>query len=367
MERANMNKNRINALVTEMRKVDLDAMLISPSQEMLFLTGFTPMMCERFQALFITAKAELFYVCNRLYYDELKQAYHEELPIYFWTDGEDMAETVCQSLKDHNLLEKNIGVNSTAQAFNLVDIATACQVIFTNGLAVLEEARIIKTEQEIVALKQAALITDKAFEQVLTYIKPPMKEEDVSAYLKSKMEEAGGSTPWALVACGPNSSYPHYVGNQRVIAEQDILIMDFGCSYQGLCSDMTRTVFVGGITDRQKEIYDIVAKANEAGERQALDGAYIPDVDKAARNIIEEAGYGEYFFTRLGHGIGYMIHEAPDIKKNNRRHLQPGMAFSVEPGIYLADEFGIRIEDIVLVTKQGNEVLNKASKEIIIL
>ena len=181
------------------------------------------------------------------------------------------------------------------------------------------------------------------------------------------MLEAGGTDPWSIVASGPNSSYPHYTGYGRIIGEQDIIVLDFGCAYHGLYSDMTRTVFVGGITDKQREIYNLVFQANAAGEATAVKDAFIPQVDKAARDVINNAGYGDYFFTRLGHGIGYMIHEGPDIKKNNDRPLQTGMAFSIEPGIYLGGEFGVRIEDIVLVTDNGNEILNKSTKELIII
>ena len=143
--------------------------------------------------------------------------------------------------------------------------------------------------------------------------------------------------------------------------------MDFGCVYKGMYSDMTRTVFFGEASTKQREIYQYVLAANQAGEQAAVAGAYIPEVDKAARSIIEEAGYGADFITRLGHGIGYMIHEGPDIKKNNKRSLLPGMAFSIEPGIYLSGDFGVRIEDIVLVSENGNEILNQSSKELIIL
>jgi len=362
-----MEKDRINALAKELKKANLAAMLVSPSAELSFLTGFTAMMCERFQALFVTAEAECFYICNQLYYDEIKNAYQDKFPIYTWFDGESMVELVGQVLKTHNLSGITIGVNSSAQAFNLLDIAEACDVTFINGLRILEEARIIKNEAETAALKKAALIADTAFDAVLSFIRPGISEEEIAKFLKNKMEAMEGTDVWVLVASGPNSSYPHYLGNQRIITKQDILVLDFGCSYQGMCSDMTRTVFVGDITDKQREIYEIVKEANAAGEKAAIDGAFIPEVDSAARSIIEKAGYGKYFFTRLGHGIGYMVHEAPDIKKNNKRNLQPGMSFSIEPGIYLADDFGIRIEDIVLVTGQGNEILNKATKDIIIL
>ncbi|HBV68364.1 MAG TPA: aminopeptidase P family protein, partial [Clostridiales bacterium] len=134
-----------------------------------------------------------------------------------------------------------------------------------------------------------------------------------------------------------------------------------------MCADMSRTVFVGDISEEEKKVYEIILASQEAGERAAVEGAYIPDVDRAAREIIENAGYGKYFPTRLGHGIGYSVHEAPDIKASNKRKLEKGMVFSIEPGIYMAGKFGMRIENIVAVTENGNEVLNKASKEIKII
>jgi Xaa-Pro dipeptidase len=154
---------------------------------------------------------------------------------------------------------------------------------------------------------------------------------------------------------------------ERVIEEQDMMILDFGCTYNGMFSDMSRTIFVGGITEKQKEIYAIVRAAYEAGAAAAVNGAFVPDVDKAARDIIDNAGYKECFINRLGHGIGYMIHEGPDIKKSNRRNLEPGMAFSIEPGIYIAGDVGMRVENIVMATEDGNEILNHSSKEIIII
>ncbi|WP_313371231.1 M24 family metallopeptidase, partial [Sedimentibacter sp.] len=155
--------------------------------------------------------------------------------------------------------------------------------------------------------------------------------------------------------------------DQRVIQEKDIIILDWGCKYNGMCADMSRTVFVGDITEEERQVYEIVLKSQEEGEKAAVKGAYIPEVDKAARDVIKDAGYEKYFFTRLGHGIGYSVHEAPDIKKSNQRYLEEGMVFSIEPGIYIAGKFGMRIENIVAVTENGNEILNKASKEIKII
>ena len=362
-----MEKARIEKVAVEIKKAGLGGLLVCPSEELLFLTGFTPMMCERFQGLFITAEGGCFYICNLLYLGQIENAYKGAFPVYTWMDGEPMTESVGQVLAEHGLTGKILGTNSSAQAFNVLDIARDCGVSFVNGLAVLEEARIIKSEEEKEDLRRAARIADDVFTAALAFIKPGQKELDIFNFLTQKMAEAGGEKTWAIVASGPNSSYPHYHDTSRVIEEQDIIILDFGCAVNGMYSDMSRTVFVGGITEKQKQLYAIVREANEAGEAAAVTGAFIPEVDKAARDIIDNAGYKECFINRLGHGIGYMIHEGPDIKKSNRRNLLPGMAFSIEPGIYIAGDCGMRIEDIVLTTETGHEVLNKSSKEIIIL
>lgn len=180
------------------------------------------------------------------------------------------------------------------------------------------------------------------------------------------MQEFGGNGADAIVSFGANASYPHYMvsGEGAVLQEKDVLLTDFGCSYHGFQSDMTRTVFIGEPTEEEAKIYDIVLKANLAGEAAVKEGAYIPEIDKAARKVIEDAGYGQYFTTRLGHGIGYQVHESPEIKQSNRRNLEKGMAFSIEPGIYIPGVIGIRVEDIVVINEHGErEILNKVPKE----
>ena len=362
-----MNKTRIEMLVKHINKANLGGLLVCPSEELLFLTGATPKMCKRFQGMFFCADGRIFYVCNRLYGGEIEHTYKGSIKVFTWKDGESMTETTRTALSEYGLIGKTLGINSTAQAYNVLDIARDCDVKFVNGLEVLEDARIIKSAEEAEDLRQAARIVDDVFAQVIGFIKPGMSEGDVSRFLQHKMLEAGGLNPSAIVASGPNSSYPHYSGEDRIIEEKDLIILDYGCTVNGMHSDMSRTVFIGGISDEEKKIYGIVRESHEAGEAAAVSGAFIPDVDKAARDIIEKAGYGECFLNRLGHGIGYMIHEGPDIKKNNRRNLEPGMAFSIEPGIYLAGRLGMRIEDIVLATDSGNEILNKSNKDIAIV
>jgi len=227
--------------------------------------------------------------------------------------------------------------------------------------------RICKTDEEIENLRIAGRITDETYYEILKYAKPGMKEKDIVDFIMEEFAKRGADFGFAIVAAGENAALPHYNGDQAVIKENDVLLCDFGCVYKGLCADMTRTFFIGSVTEEQKKMYDYVLRSQCAGVEAAVNGAFIPDVDKAARDIIDESGYGPTFVTRLGHGIGYSIHEAPDIKQSNPMYLEPRMTFSIEPGIYRVGEFGIRIEDIVLVTENGNETLNNATKELIVV
>ncbi|HHY99759.1 MAG TPA: aminopeptidase P family protein [Tissierellia bacterium] len=362
-----MRKEYLNKLVDIIRKNEIDAMLIAPSEEMEFILGHNTHLCERFQALIIKNDGTYFYICNLLTVDEIQSVLGPDIKVYGWFDGDVFTDTVKKAFEEQGLIGKTIAVNSTERAFIILQIMEAVDVKFINGKPYLEVMRLIKNEEELNNLRMAARITDESYEELIKFIKPGIKEADIAKKMNEIFREKGADEGFTMVCSGPNSSYPHYNDDQRVIQEKDIIILDWGCKYNNMCADMSRTIFVGGITDEERKVYEIVRASQEAGEKAAVKGAYIPDVDKAAREIIEKAGYGKYFFTRLGHGIGYSVHEAPDIKASNKRHLEKGMVFSIEPGIYMAGKFGIRIENIVAVTEDGNEVLNKASKDIVII
>ena len=183
-----------------------------------------------------------------------------------------------------------------------------------------------------------------------------------------QMSSRGGTNLWAIVASGPNSGFPHYSGYDRVIQEQDIMVLDWGCEYNEMQSDISRTVFVGDATEDQRRIYELVDRAQLASQEAAVEGAWIPDIDKAARVVLDEQDYAKTLINRVGHGIGYMIHEAPDIKECNPRRLERGMCFSIEPGVYLANVYGMRIENIVAINEKGEtEILNKVTRELTII
>jgi len=363
-----MRKRFVDKLVSLAKTNSMDAILVCPSEELRFLTNFSPMMCERFQGLIIKNDGKLFYICNLLYVGEIEKEYSQDgVKVYSWFDGEVMAETVHGILAKEGLTGKVIGVNSTAPAFWTLEIAAKSGIKFVNAKPLLEESRIIKTAEELENLRKSAAITDEVFSDVIKFIKPGMTESDIHGFLMDGMRKRGGKDVEGIVATGPNSSYAHYQGNSGVVAEQGVVLLDYGCTYNGMYSDMSRMVFVGSATDEQKKIYQICREATEAAEAKAVEGAFIPDIDKAARDIIEKAGYGDAFMNRVGHGIGYMIHEAPDIKQSHPRKLEKGMAFSIEPGINLTGRFGMRIEDILAITENGTEILNKSTHDMVIV
>ena len=226
-----------------------------------------------------------------------------------------------------------------------------------------------KEDWELELMKKAQEITDKAFAEVITRIKPGMTELELQAELIYCMYKNGGTglafDP--IVVSGPNTSLPHGVAGERVIREGDFVTMDFGASYNGYCSDMTRTVAVGYVTEEMKEVYETVLKAQTAAISYTKAGVIGKDVDMVARKIITEAGYGEYFGHGYGHSLGLEIHEAPNVNPGNSGPMPVGAVCSAEPGIYLPGKFGVRIEDVTIITEDGTINITKSPKNLIIV
>lgn len=364
-----MRTEYFNRLVNSLQAHNLDGILISPSEELVFILGKSPRICERFQGLFIKQDGDYFYICNLLTEDEMVEILGTDR-VFSWFDGDDYVEKVSAVLKKKGLRNATIAVNSTAQSCCLCDLAQATGIRFVSGKAILEEIREIKTPEEMENLRASCAVTDAVFAELLTRIQPGMTEGELKLQILPELfaKHGGLMVPGSgIVASGPNTGYAHYNKTDRVIQEKDTITFDIGCLHKEMRSDMTRTIFIGGISQQEQEIYQLVLEANLAGERAAKEGAYIPDVDRAAREVIEKAGYGKYFTTRLGHGIGYMVHESPDMKASNRRYLQRGMAFTIEPGIYIPGQCGCRIEDTLLLSDRGTEILFKTTKDVIIL
>ncbi|MCK9216720.1 MAG: Xaa-Pro peptidase family protein [Firmicutes bacterium] len=227
--------------------------------------------------------------------------------------------------------------------------------------------RIIKDKDELKLIGEAAKIADNAFTHILKLIKPGVPEKDIALELEYFMKKNGASKLSfdSIVASGKRSSLPHGIATDKVIENGDLVTLDFGCVYNGYCSDMTRTIVVGKADNRQKEIYNTVLKAQVEALSYIKAGVLGKDVDKAARDIISDAGYGDYFGHGLGHGVGLAVHEEPRLSINGEMVLEENMVVTDEPGIYIPDYGGVRIEDLIIVGEDKPIILSKSVKKLI--
>jgi Xaa-Pro aminopeptidase len=241
--------------------------------------------------------------------------------------------------------------------------------ILSPAQQLLDELRASKDEEELEAMRKAQKITDEAFRAVLNFIRPGMTEREVAARLVYEMMRRGAEKVSfdPIVASGPNSSRPHAVPTDRKLEHGDFITMDFGCKVDGYCSDMTRTVALGHPTEEMEQVYAVVLDAQKAGINAARAGVTGREVDAAARRVIEEAGFGEYFSHGFGHSLGLDIHESPNASPGETRELPEGAVISAEPGIYIPGRFGVRIEDVLILKKDGCEDITRAPKQLIVL
>lgn len=242
-----------------------------------------------------------------------------------------------------------------------------CELIPAQEL--LDGLRASKDEEEIAAMLQAQKITDAAFGEILNYIRPGLTEQEVAARLVYELLRRGARKVSfdPIVAAGASGSMPHAVPGETVIQKGMFVTMDFGCVYDGYCSDMTRTVAVGQPTQEMERVYETVLAAQKAGIAAARAGMPGRELDAAARKVIEEAGYGDYFTHSFGHSLGLEIHESPNASPGETRPLPAGTVISAEPGIYLPGCFGVRIEDVLVLEEGGCRDITQSPKNLIVL
>lgn len=233
----------------------------------------------------------------------------------------------------------------------------------------LDALRYIKDEWELAQIKAAATIANNGFDHLLDFIKPGLTEQEIALELEYFMSKAGGEgvSFKTILASGENSSMPHALVTQRKIREGDFITMDYGTRVNGYCSDMTKTIGVGKVSDEQKKVYAIVKEAQEKSLAEVCAGKDSFDIDQVARDIIKTQGYGDCFGHGLGHALGLEIHELPYLNAHSHHTLKENMVVTIEPGIYIPDAFGVRIEDLVIVTEKGYINLSHPNKDLIII
>ena len=356
-----MNQTRINRVLANMRRDKLSCILVSDPVSVYYLTGRMIHPGERMLALSILSDGRLELFVNRLFPQESEAS----LPVVSFDDTDD-----CVAILADTLPPGKIGIDKNwPSRFTLRLMELRPDIWPVLGSAPVDDARMLKGADEIELMRVSSRLNDEALRKTIETIKEGDTELEVGRrYVEAgKKLGASGASFGALICFGANCAEPHHATDETVLKEGDSVILDVGLNVNNAMSDMTRTVFLGRPTDEQTEVYELVKAANEAGRRAAQPGVPLCEIDRAAREVIEKGGYGQYFIHRTGHGIGLEVHEPPDVSSTSEIPAQPGMIFSVEPGIYLPGKFGVRIEDLVLITPDGGETLNSLPRKLITL
>lgn len=351
------SKDKYNKLFSLMNDQDMDAVMIAPSSDMEYLVDYHAHADERLNCLVLLKDKSYFHIAPMINYEEAKVKYPNDAKFYVWSDGEGFLTTVQKAFKDHQLLNKTVGVNETIRGIDVIDFQNMMNSTFVNAHPMLETFRIQKSKLEIENMKKAGQIADQVMVAMKSFIKPGLYEFEIAEEIKRLYQEFGadGLSFDPIVATGKNSSMPHYNAGTSKVEIGDNIVVDCGCRVNNMCSDSSRTFFMGEPSEKQRKIYEICKRSTFDAQNFSRAGVQAGDIDKIARDIIENEGYGECFLNRTGHGIGFSVHEAPYIKANNEIVLEEGMAFSIEPGIYISGEFGMRVENIVII-EDGNGV-----------
>lgn len=356
---------RMARAAEEAARRDMAALVITPSPDYRYLTGYEPPLLERLTALVIRPGADPVLVVP-----ELEAPLAAASPVgggvevLSWRDGVDPYELTARLLWAGG----EVGANDRMWASHLLELQRAAGgASFASAGAVLAPLRMRKDPEELELLSRAAHAADRAFARIREERLADRREVEVSRRLGELLVEEGHDrADFAIVASGANGASPHHDPGDRTIGPGDVVVMDFGGQLGGYFSDITRTVALAEQPTDAGEVHAIVREAQEAGFRAVGPGVPAQEVDRAVRRVIERAGYGDRFIHRTGHGIGLDVHEAPYIVEGNEETLADGMCFSIEPGVYLEGRFGVRIEDIVAVTGGGGRRLNEAPRELLV-
>ncbi|AOR22328.1 M24 family metallopeptidase [Clostridium taeniosporum] len=358
-----MKTNRVLNVIKEMKLQGLSQIIVTSPASIYYLVGKRISPGERMVVLYINSSGNHKFIVNKLFPIE------EDLgvDIVWYTDSDDAVDVLSKVLER----DKVLGIDKDWSAKFLIRLMELNVVKgFVNSSPIIDSLRMIKDAEEIDLMRKSSQINDRVMLKLQSELKEGMTEKYYQRLLAEIYEEEGASgfsfTP--IVAFDTNGADPHSECGSTKLKKGDTIVLDIGGIYNYYCSDMTRTVFFGEEpNNHKKEIYEIVKQANIQGINKVKDGIKFSEIDFAARNYIENKGYGKFFTHRTGHSIGLETHDKGDVSSINHDEVKAGMIFSIEPGIYLKDDIGVRIEDLVLVTKDGAEVLNSVTKELTII
>ena len=350
-------KSRISYLRDKISESDIDTLFISNKDNIRYYSGFT----GTFAFLLISKEKSIIITDSR--YTLRAEEESPDYEIYQLKSGDNWIENSTNITKT-----KIIGYEGDHVSVNLLNqLKKRAEKInewkdFSEKITL---GRIIKSEEEVRILQETINISDSAFNTVSKKINIGMTEKDVAWEMEKEMRELGAESPSfdTIVASGINGSKPHHSPTDKLINNNEAITIDMGAKYKGYCSDLTRTIFIGESDEKFKKIYTTVLRAQLISMETAQPEMTGEEIDKIARDIIAAEGYGEYFGHSLGHGVGIEIHENPGVGPNSKNSIKPGMVYTIEPGIYIENWGGIRIEDMVIMTESGNNLISHALKE----
>lgn len=365
-----MNIKKINELREWMQNNQVEVAYVSNPSSIAYLTGFESDPHERVLALFIHADKAPFLFTPAMEVPEAKKSFSEDVIGYL--DTQNPWQIILNELKSRfgqfkkMALEKN---QLSVERFEILKDGLATVDFSADITPILQQIQLVKTPEEIQTLLEAGHWADVAFEIGFKALKEKVTEQEIVAEIEYQLKKQGVSKMSfdTLILFGDNAANPHGNPGSLQLRNHDFALFDLGVVWKGYCSDATRTVFFKEPTAKQREVYEVVLQAQLAAQNAVKPGITAQELDAIARNVITDAGYGEYFTHRLGHGIGTTVHEFPSIVEGNSMVLKEGMCFSIEPGIYIPNEVGVRIEDCVYVTKDGCQSFTQTPKELIVL
>ncbi len=349
----NIYQKRFAKLFSLMQENNISAIFIPPCGNMRYFSGITLMSDDRFNCLILTNKGEGHLVVSPLYEGEATKI-KDQFAIYCYHSADD-----CQQyLKGIIPNEGDLLLDETMRAGHLLQLMALFGKDREYQIAtpILSKLRLYKDEEESLLMHKAGEISAKAYEQILTQIKEGISELELASKLEQKMTELGGEgIAFDTIVCfGANCANPHHIPDQTKLKKGDCILMDFGCKVGGYCADISRSCHLGQPKQSYIDCYRAVKNALEAAKAVIRPGVLPQEIDEAARNVLQNAGIVDRFIHSIGHGLGLDVHEAPALPKNGQTPLEAGMAFTIEPGVYFPGEFGIRIEDAVIIHEDGH-------------
>ncbi len=367
-----MYTQRLEKLTRALKTSGMDAVVLNPGPTLTYLTGLNFHLMERPVVMLFSATSEVTLVLPELEKLKAEALTYNASVVSYGENPADWNDVFRKTVSSAGLDGKQIGVEPRRLRlleYNYIH-AAAPKANFPDASDVLASLRICKDADEIAKMQKAVQIAQNALEAALPLVKIGMTEKELASELVVQLLKHGSESemPFApIVSSGPNSANPHASPTDRKLQPGDLLVVDWGAAWEGYISDLTRTFAIGEVDAEYQKIHQVVQQANAAGRTAGKPGVPCAAVDKAARGIIEQAGYGQYFTHRTGHGIGMEGHEEPYMRGDNQKLLEVGMAYTVEPGIYLPGRNGVRIEDNMVVTQNGSESLSDMPREIRVL